>query len=226
MTNDRVYLREVERARQAVPQAGRVVRRRRHRRLLVEGRQHDLLQRRRQGDEPASRARRPAEHRPPAHARKGLAVGQPRRRQRRAPDRPMPIRQTPPTTTLCASIDQIATRSAWTQLTDANPQVRGFALGEEEEITWKSKDGTIGRRRAREAGRLSGRRSAIRSSSRSTAARRRPTCSASTAATARRSTPAPATSCSGRTIAARPTTARSTRPTSSATTSRPATRTS
>jgi dipeptidyl aminopeptidase/acylaminoacyl peptidase len=28
-------------------------------------------------------------------------------------------------------------------LTDANPQVRGFALGEEEEITWKSADGTM-----------------------------------------------------------------------------------
>ena len=34
-------------------------------------------------------------------------------------------------------------RSAWTQLTDANPQVRSFALGEQEEITWKSKDGTM-----------------------------------------------------------------------------------
>ncbi len=49
---------------------------------------------------------------------------------------------TPPTIYVLPSIDQIATRSAWTQLTDANPQVRGFALGQEEEITWKSKDGS------------------------------------------------------------------------------------
>ena len=49
---------------------------------------------------------------------------------------------TPPTIYAVRSIDQIATRAAWTQLTDANPQVRGFALGQEEEITWKSKDGS------------------------------------------------------------------------------------
>ena len=36
-----------------------------------------------------------------------------------------------------------ANRSAWKQLTDANPQVRDFALGEQEEITWKSKDGKM-----------------------------------------------------------------------------------
>ena len=49
---------------------------------------------------------------------------------------------TPPTTFAVRSIDQIATRSSWLQLTDANPQVRGFALGQEEEITWRSKDGS------------------------------------------------------------------------------------
>ena len=49
---------------------------------------------------------------------------------------------TPPTTYAVRSIDQIATRSSWLQLTDANPQVRGFALGQEEEITWRSKDGS------------------------------------------------------------------------------------
>ena len=49
---------------------------------------------------------------------------------------------TPPTTYGVRSIDQIATRSSWVQLTDANPQVRGLALGQEEEITWRSKDGS------------------------------------------------------------------------------------
>jgi dipeptidyl aminopeptidase/acylaminoacyl peptidase len=49
---------------------------------------------------------------------------------------------TPSTVFTAASVDQIATRSAWTQLTDPNPQVRGFALGTQEEITWKSRDGT------------------------------------------------------------------------------------
>jgi dipeptidyl aminopeptidase/acylaminoacyl peptidase len=49
--------------------------------------------------------------------------------------------KTPPTMFTVASIDQVSNRSSWKQLTDANPQVRGFALGEEEEITWRSKDG-------------------------------------------------------------------------------------
>ena len=40
------------------------------------------------------------------------------------------------------SIDRVADRKAWVQLTDANPQVRGFALGAQEEITWTSTDGT------------------------------------------------------------------------------------
>ena len=52
---------------------------------------------------------------------------------------------TPPTTFTAPSIQALATRAAWTALTDANPQVRGFALGEQEEFTWKSKDGrTVG----------------------------------------------------------------------------------
>jgi dipeptidyl aminopeptidase/acylaminoacyl peptidase len=51
--------------------------------------------------------------------------------------------KTPSTLFTIASIDQVGNRSAWRQLTDANPQVRGFALGEEEEITWKSKDGKM-----------------------------------------------------------------------------------
>jgi len=49
--------------------------------------------------------------------------------------------RTPSTLFTASSVDQIATRSAWRQLTDVNPQVRGVALGEQEEITWTSKDG-------------------------------------------------------------------------------------
>ena len=52
---------------------------------------------------------------------------------------------TPPTVFTVTAIEQAATRSAWKQLTDANPQVRGFALGEQEEISWKGRDGrTVG----------------------------------------------------------------------------------
>lgn len=40
---------------------------------------------------------------------------------------------------------QLADRDAWVRLTDANPQVAQLALGEAEEISWKSKDGrTVG----------------------------------------------------------------------------------
>ena len=35
----------------------------------------------------------------------------------------------------------LAMRSSWVQLTDANPQVRGYALGATEEISWRSSDG-------------------------------------------------------------------------------------
>jgi dipeptidyl aminopeptidase/acylaminoacyl peptidase len=48
--------------------------------------------------------------------------------------------RTPPTL-FTTSLDRVATRASWRQLTDANPQVRGFALGDEEEITWRSADG-------------------------------------------------------------------------------------
>ena len=48
---------------------------------------------------------------------------------------------TPPTLFTAASPAQLANRSAWTRLTDANPQVRDFALGAEEEISWTSADG-------------------------------------------------------------------------------------
>jgi dipeptidyl aminopeptidase/acylaminoacyl peptidase len=50
------------------------------------------------------------------------------------------------TPTKIFTVDTIAnasTRSTWKQVTDPNPQVRGFALGQQEEITWKSKDGTM-----------------------------------------------------------------------------------
>jgi dipeptidyl aminopeptidase/acylaminoacyl peptidase len=50
---------------------------------------------------------------------------------------------TPSTLFTVPAIEQVATRTSWKQLTDANPQVRNFALGSQEEITWKSKDGTI-----------------------------------------------------------------------------------
>jgi dipeptidyl aminopeptidase/acylaminoacyl peptidase len=52
---------------------------------------------------------------------------------------------TPPTMFTVTGIDRVTDRSAWVQLTDANPQVRGFQLGQQEEITWRSKDGsTVG----------------------------------------------------------------------------------
>ena len=50
---------------------------------------------------------------------------------------------TPATVFTVASVDQVGTRSSWKQLTDANPQVKQLALGTQEEITWKSKDGTM-----------------------------------------------------------------------------------
>jgi dipeptidyl aminopeptidase/acylaminoacyl peptidase len=53
--------------------------------------------------------------------------------------------RTPSTLFTVASVDQIPVRANWRQLTDANPQVRSFALGDEEEISWKSTDGkTVG----------------------------------------------------------------------------------
>ena len=48
---------------------------------------------------------------------------------------------TPSTLFTVASLDQVTNRSAWRQLTEVNPQVRGFALGAQEEITWRSTDG-------------------------------------------------------------------------------------
>ena len=49
--------------------------------------------------------------------------------------------RTPATIYSVPNANQLGARSAWVQLTNANPQVRGFALGDEEEITWTSADG-------------------------------------------------------------------------------------
>ncbi len=48
---------------------------------------------------------------------------------------------TPSTVFTVASLDQVADRSRWRQLVDVNPEVKGFALGEVEEVTWTSTDG-------------------------------------------------------------------------------------
>jgi dipeptidyl aminopeptidase/acylaminoacyl peptidase len=48
---------------------------------------------------------------------------------------------TPATLFTVGRIEQIGSRNAWRQLTDVNPQVRGFTLGAQEEITWISTDG-------------------------------------------------------------------------------------
>jgi len=53
--------------------------------------------------------------------------------------------ETPPTVFTVADLDEVATRSAWTQLVDVNPQVSDVALGEEVEVNWTSSDGkTVG----------------------------------------------------------------------------------
>jgi dipeptidyl aminopeptidase/acylaminoacyl peptidase len=50
---------------------------------------------------------------------------------------------TPNTVFTVASLEDVPKRAAWKQLTDVNPQVKQFALGQQEEITWKSKDGKM-----------------------------------------------------------------------------------
>jgi dipeptidyl aminopeptidase/acylaminoacyl peptidase len=42
-----------------------------------------------------------------------------------------------------APLNQIDNRAAWKELTDSNPQVKNLALGESEEIEWKSSDGKM-----------------------------------------------------------------------------------
>jgi dipeptidyl aminopeptidase/acylaminoacyl peptidase len=52
---------------------------------------------------------------------------------------------TPSTLFTVGAPEQIGARASWRQLTDPNPEARTFALGEEQEITWKSTDGkTVG----------------------------------------------------------------------------------
>jgi dipeptidyl aminopeptidase/acylaminoacyl peptidase len=50
---------------------------------------------------------------------------------------------TPPTLFTVPDVTSLATRSSWKALTDANPQTREWALGEQEEYSWKSKDGKL-----------------------------------------------------------------------------------
>ncbi len=44
---------------------------------------------------------------------------------------------------VAASIDDVRDKSKWTQVTNANPQAADWALGDAEEVTWKSKDGKV-----------------------------------------------------------------------------------
>ena len=51
--------------------------------------------------------------------------------------------KTPTSHYTVSGLADVAGRSRWTRLTDANPQVAGFALGDAEEVVWKSKDGKM-----------------------------------------------------------------------------------
>ncbi len=48
-----------------------------------------------------------------------------------------------PSNWFTAPLNQIGNRAAWRQITDSNPQVKNIALGETEEIEWKSSDGKM-----------------------------------------------------------------------------------
>ena len=50
---------------------------------------------------------------------------------------------TPGAVYTAVSLAQVPNKASWIQLTRPNPQVDGFALGEQTEITWKSKDGAM-----------------------------------------------------------------------------------
>ncbi|MDB4900339.1 MAG: WD40-like beta Propeller containing protein, partial [Gemmatimonadetes bacterium] len=53
--------------------------------------------------------------------------------------------RTPNTFYTVANASDLGNRASWVQLTDGNPMVRDFALGDEEEISWTSTDGrTVG----------------------------------------------------------------------------------
>ena len=51
--------------------------------------------------------------------------------------------KTPSTLFTTDTVQNVSSRASWRQLTDPNPQVKQFALGAAEEITWKSKDGSV-----------------------------------------------------------------------------------
>ncbi len=51
--------------------------------------------------------------------------------------------KTPPTVFAVASVDDVPDRSKWTQLVDANPQLREVAFGDETEVNWRSSDGKM-----------------------------------------------------------------------------------
>jgi dipeptidyl aminopeptidase/acylaminoacyl peptidase len=51
--------------------------------------------------------------------------------------------RTPSTLYTVDDLAKIGAKSAWRQLTDPNPQVRQWLLGEQSEITWKSTDGAM-----------------------------------------------------------------------------------
>jgi dipeptidyl aminopeptidase/acylaminoacyl peptidase len=51
--------------------------------------------------------------------------------------------KTPSTLYTVDDLAKVGLKAAWRQLTDANPQVRQFQLGEQTEIAWKSTDGTM-----------------------------------------------------------------------------------
>ena len=51
--------------------------------------------------------------------------------------------KTPPTVFTAPRIEDVADRSTWIRLVDANPLVREMALGEETEIEWRSTDGKM-----------------------------------------------------------------------------------
>lgn len=49
--------------------------------------------------------------------------------------------KTPGNLYMVTSVSDVANRGAWKQITDPNPQVSNYTLGDAEEITWKSTDG-------------------------------------------------------------------------------------
>jgi dipeptidyl aminopeptidase/acylaminoacyl peptidase len=50
---------------------------------------------------------------------------------------------TPSSIFTARSIEAVGDKASWTRLTDVNPQVSELALGEQEEITWRSSDGRM-----------------------------------------------------------------------------------